>query len=1103
MAVTNNEVQGVVLALFGASVGGHLDALNDASSINALASDLAPLSSLLVGKDLSSNTAFRSELLTNFGLTSGTTAYSAAQTWMDTNLANGMSRADLVSTAVSFMLALNDSSSPYYAAATAFQSTVTSALAWSTGAGASVFDIATLRAQQGNTGGQGSSFYLTTGTDVLTGTSANDTFEADLAGNDNTLTSGDRIDGGTGTDTLHATLGDASSFATLATIKGIENIVMQAQDIGTAGGDNNISGVPRVDVDFQRVSNWTKGALNIEDNNSRADLIVEDVRIRDDEITKDVTITMRDTDPGDVDFAVYFDQLSLRNTSSSTSQLNLRVLDTYAVAQGLAPLKDSPYGSFTFYFSTDGGTTFTKMVFASDAMQNAQTFAEMVTALQAQADAKFGAGVVSVSQGGTYIVPDSVTGNDVSGVEIKLTANQAIVFDTTRAGSGWLATETVPAVSGLYTSFTTDQTSSTALVTSSIVLDNVGRGSNGGDLIVGGLSTGATSSSKGVQRFEIKVEDDSTLGTITSTNNTLQEVVITNGTTDRPTNAYNPYSANAGDLTVNGHVSGNLLPDGAAHQSSGFGFDDVRLIDGSAMTGDLSFSAQLTAAAVDKYLKLVDTDSNPASDNIDVSYKGGAGNDTMLVVLDSKAVASNSNINVGREDFSFMFDGGAGNDNIQVGISGLTGSGQTWYANQVINDNITINGGDGNDTIRTPGAGNMHINGGNGDDAIYADDTGGQAISALDETGAPVATFSHATWVFNAANANLYDLASNARQTVGSYGAKLTVDYRGLTKTVTVADTADYKLSDLEVNQAIKNAVNNDAVLSKLLVATDGPSGTLVVTSLTDGVRVAGDLSVTLAGPASTDLSTATLTAYNAANGTASTITTVTALASAIGTNLTAISAHYGEVLAQDTTAADIVGANSITVSDNKINGGVGNDVIVLGTTIGTDTAVSTDDSNDTVVYTAAFGNDTVVNFIDGTTDATGFAGLDKLDFTALKGSIAVSGQADVTYATAQTIAQQSIVVQAVMADDGDGVAEVGETFSAAAIKLTLDAATGTLEDTTASNHLFITYSATTNVGTVYTVADGAGDNDTVVTLMGTIDLADTDWADLTVANFA
>lgn len=79
------------------------------------------------------------------------------------------------------------------------------------------------------------------------------------------------------------------------------------------------------------------------------------------------------------------------------------------------------------------------------------------------------------------------------------------------------------------------------------------------------------------------------------------------------------------------------------------------------------------------------------------------------------------------------------------------------------------------------------------------------------------------------------------------YNSKLVVTFKGIptAAAVTVAGT-NYKTSDLEINQAIKKAINDDAVLSKLLVAEDGPANSLVVKSLIDGAMNTTDLAVTL-----------------------------------------------------------------------------------------------------------------------------------------------------------------------------------------------------------------------------------------------------------------
>jgi len=949
----------------------------------------------------------------------------------------------------------------------------------------------------------GTTFTLTTGYDNLSGTALDDTFNAYILNNSNTLQSGDTLSGGAGNDTLFADIGSSQAFAITPHTTSIETAIFRVQADQNDSGDNNIAGVGIIDAERM------DGIQVLEDNNSRADLVIEDVRIQDNEITKDITIVMRETDPGDVDYAVYFDQNSLRNVTDSTSVMTLRVLDTYNTVLGNDPLTDSPYGSFTFWASVDGAD-YIKITLSSDAMQDATTFDGddgLIAAMQAAADEALGAGAVTVSAGTAYVVTDPVTGNDATGTAILITANANVSFDTTMAGSGWLATEVVPATSGLYTDFGTASTAATDLVTSTVVLDYVGRGSMGGDLTIGGLSVGTTSDSQGVQQFDITVEDDSELQTIQSTANSLQVVNIVNGEQDRHTDAYNEYDEAGGKLVV----AGSLAPAGfgaaaalpgtvLTHES--YGFTDVRIINASEMTGKLEFTAQFTADAVDKYLDLVDDAANPAADNIDVVYSGGSNDDTMITVLDGDAVASNSNINVGKEDFTFMFNGNAGDDTISVSIdSALTGGTQAWYTNQVINDNITINGGAGDDTIYTPGAGDMNINGDDGNDTIYADNTGVQAaIAALTDTGAATVTSSKAVFVFNtdvqgaddATAQNLYDLVSDPRETVGSFGTTLTVTYHGLTATVDVADTTDYKLGDLEINQAIKDAVNNDAVLSKLLIAEDGPSGTLVVTSLIDGVQATTDLTVSFGVVNAADISATTLAAYNAANGTA--YANAAAMVAGITANLAVIDDNYVTQTADSTAGVDIVGADSVTTSDNVIEGGAGNDVIVLGTT--DDTATLVGSSNDTVVYSAAFGNDVIVNFTNAA--AVGAFGDDLIDMTGLGGDITT--QAALTFVAAGAVANHSIAVEAVV-DDGDGVAEVGENYNEAALKLTLDAAASSFEDGTASSHVYISYNAA-NVASVFTVVDGAGADDTVVTLVGTIDLADTGWATMGIADF-
>lgn len=854
---------------------------------------------------------------------------------------------------------------------------------------------------------------LTLGMDKLVGGAMNDYFKAYLVNGANTFQDGDVLDGGAGNDTLFADINaKQQGFAITAETKGIENVLFRVQVDQTDSGDNNIAGVGIIDAERM------KDVLNWENNNSRADLVIEDVRINDDQITKDITITMRETDPGHVDYGVYFDQNSLRNTTENASQMNLRVLDTYAVAQGKNALLDSPYGAFTFYVSINGGTS-TKVKLESQAMQDAQTLEEMVTAMQKAADAYFGANAVTVSLGSTYTVKDSVTGNDVSGNEIVVAAKSSakILFSTTEAGSGWRATDTVPAVSGLYTSFTTGATVSTDLVTSTIVLDYVGRGSNGGDLVVGGLSVGDTSSSKGVQRFEITVEDDSRLQTINSTNNTLREVTIKNGEQTRINDAYNKVDEKGGLLSVIGadHALGNGTVDpaasnaalpGTAGQHNAYGFSDVRLIDGSAMTGKLTFDAEITSASKAKYLNLTDTGANPSTDNVSFVYSGGSNDDTMLVDIDS-AVASSVNTLTAREDFSFTLNGGAGNDAITVGIKDNTAT--NWYDNQAQLNNVTINGGDGNDTIKTTSSGDFVINAGSGNDTVYIGNNGDKSvwvvstqtdISGAGTTAAAVGTdllgvAANATPVFMAggkltviwsgAGATTQPIAGGVMgdSITGSISAVGAKSYtNGLEVTVDIPTGENYAVTQYHINQAIKDAINNDPVLNKLLKAYDGPTTSLVIESLVDGANVASDLKITAWNSNTyTATDTQVLSAYH--NFTHNSTADIAAVNAAITANITAINLRDGMV--NDVTPATQfhAGSNSAFTTDNIIDLGAGQDVLVLSTSAA---------ANEVVKFTAASGVDaTVVNFSTGAIDNTD--GGDQLDFTAyLTSKISSSG---------------------------------------------------------------------------------------------------------------
>ena len=206
---------------------------------------------------------------------------------------------------------------------------------------------------------------------------------------------------------------------------------------------------------------------------------------------------------------------------------------------------------------------------------------------------------------------------------------------------------------------------------------------------------------------------------------------------------------------------------------------------------------------------------------------------------------------------------------------------------------------------------------------------------------------------------------------------------------------------------------------------------------------------------------------------------------------------------------------------------GAGNDVLVLSSNHSVDGADTTSAtvSNEKIVYsTVDFGNDTIVNFnsgdaapfsVDGAlgqpdtvnafsadaapTPVTGTnvdaGGEDKLDFTALGGktlatAVAVNNAGLTTGAAAAAGALNTINV--IKADVlNDTAAEIAAFFNATT-------------NVAATQHIVVVVS-TDNVGTVYQVSDaiGAGTATATAAVVGTIDLADTDWAWLSQDNFA
>lgn len=726
--------------------------------------------------------------------------------------------------------------------------------------------------------------------------------------------------------------------------------------------------------------------------------------------TSDDQIVTKDASDMVVLFAKEFIQAP--GASASGAQLRIDLADVLNLKANGNGLNSLPYDGFSI---TVGGKE-VKLAIDFSTLTATDEYAAFISAINA---ALVKAGYAGITA--SALTQESVVfSKAVSGYAIGSDAGLMTPILLTNTGAEAISMGNYSVKSGasapngnLVQTWTANPASSTPSLTQvGLTVDDVGRSCQGGDLIVGGMDDCG-----GIEQFNLNVERTSNLNELASTLNKLEVVNVTNGTTK-------------GDLSI------DVLK-------------DVRVFDAHAMVGKVDLKATLSDKVVSKYLNVTDTATDPAADNSEIAYNGvastkflydmGTANDKLHLTIDP------SNFNtagtVTREDFVLTVNGNAGNDDITVTTaSQVNATASNWYANHQLSTKVAINGGEGNDVVRTPLAGDFKIDLGAGNDVVYTDNNG-----LTVRTGSDMAK-----WVFNAKDATAASLTndnllSGANTDFGNLnGAKLSVTFKGITASSAaivnaLVGTTQDTTTALEVNQLIKSVINSDATLSKLLVAKDGPANTLVVTSLIDGTEVAGALTVAMNAPA----------------GTAA-VAAVTANAAAFNAAVA-----YDGAFVKTTQAADMAGAASFdTTGDNIVTGGEGNDIIVLGTDA---------KSNETVVYGAGFGNDVVVHF-----DAVGLTGADKIDFTALGGktSAGVEKTGDAPNATAGHI----------------------EIYAAAST----DTAATIANAVGASGGVYVQVSSD-NIGTVWTVAANA----TTAVSVGTIDLADTDWLSLTAANFA
>ena len=566
---------------------------------------------------------------------------------------------------------------------------------------------------------EGEEFRLTAEADVLTGTAGDDVFDASfttIGGRDaNTLGSGDRLDGGEGTDTLNAQLmtnatvtdtflGTADATAISPRTENIEvvNIQVQsrlAQDV-TVNGSN-------IDAQFMNgVQQWWS-------DNSRAYLQIEDIRSAPEE----TFFGMRDTDPN-VSYAAFFNAREVAlGQGRSDSFLTLTVRESGAPEN---ELQNFTVNAVTIELD---GSDYT---LSNAAMAQANSFAEFKAALEAAIAAEPALAGVTVSnnEDGTFVLVDE-QGRDFA--EGTVTTTQPGNFDI--EGKQQVG----------------DATLFDVLVETNVVLDGAGNGSQGGM-----LNIGAMSGQDGIGVFNTTVLNDSHLLAMSSVNlnagnqpEGFLEIVNVVGDGDLTIGATRGDSTPVNELaSTDGRAFGTDVDGGLV------GLTDVRQVNADEFNGDLNVAINLTGdlgAKADSYFRDSGSSTNPDDDGSDFvggtgasgekyapgfRYAGGNGDDIFTFDFDGEGGSGDNFFNAltgveldtdvvidieggaGNDRFNFnnslidrsvvSIDGGAGRDTVEVTTSSGTGAAR-WAAFDSI-ETLVIAGGDSNHAIIT---GNM------------------------------------------------------------------------------------------------------------------------------------------------------------------------------------------------------------------------------------------------------------------------------------------------------------------------------------------------------------------------------------------------------------
>lgn len=786
----------------------------------------------------------------------------------------------------------------------------------------------------------GQVYSLTPNQDILTGTAGDDIFYAFVqqnqnGANANSFSTGDVIDGGAGNDKIIATLindraVEAGNALTInARTDNVEEAHMEVLSEGIL-------------LDAGRMDSIR---LFMSDNSDR-DLDIQDVRLGSKlAITKDITFGLRDVDTGS-GLTASFDSASFVKAGNVVSNSQIVVEAGYesgpSDSSSATPVKNLFVRlKFTAQDATGANKEFDSNYLNTSATSGAypDTYAGLKD-LIADTLAAQGFTNLKVELGNTFT--SITTGAGVKqlapgyvGTQITITDPAGNAFEKLSSSVGTDSPDPDSDVASRIDSF--DPTVTSNLIETNVILDNAGRSSTAGDVIIGGMSN----SNKYIEKANVFVDRSSKIDELSSATDmkasgvtkliAFDEIEVTSiGAKGNlsineiyNTQTFNASAFEGSTLSVGGTVMG--WQEGVYNYTTSASADTIDFV--------------INNDAIDKLETGVNISTGAGNDNITLNNNGGILSYATMAILDNTKI-----------------DAGTGDDKVTV----------------MGNQRAVINAGDGNDFVHIDSTSNGHV----GNSGIWAvgQTTGAQTFAArvLYQAKLTVVFAGFESTVTVATNANGNFVAT--QRTLNDAIKKAIADSPELSKLLTVS-----------------NSTNDQQII---IESTVGGENNLAISvyqpTLTTGVAGANQVKA----PAGADLVALEKGLINTTVGTSAHFDTATKLVAEFNGDATSLNLLLaGNV--DSTGVASVAGTPDLATppymgftSGGSVDDTIGNNFSVIDAGTGNDLVVfhSNDTSANVLKISGAFGKTSVVNFHDLSPDAVTLAanvGNHALDFTS------------------------------------------------------------------------------------------------------------------------